>query len=72
MQFLGAMTKVASLNPCRHNAKWRKPHTDSTVTVLKYVRIPIFLHIRRAHEQGQICICGFMDKICQGEKFMRF
>ena len=46
----------------------RKTHTDSTVTEPKFVRIPIFLYIPRAHEQGQICIYGFMGKICIGKK----
>jgi len=63
--------KVASLNPWRQNAKWRKPHTDLTVIESKYVRNPIFLHIPRAHEQGQICICGFMGKMCSGKKILR-
>jgi len=55
MQFLvGAIKKMARLNPWRQNAKWRKSPTDSTVTEPKYVRILIFLHIPRAHEQGQI------------------
>jgi len=33
VQFLGAIKKVASLHPCLTNAKWRKPHTESTVPV---------------------------------------
>jgi len=32
----------------------------------------MFLHISRAREQGQICIYGFMDKICSGKKLLRF
>jgi len=72
MQFLCTIKKVASLNPWRQNAKWRKPLTDSTVTKPKYVRIPIFLHIPRVHEQGQVRIRGFMCKICLGKKFLRF
>jgi len=32
MQFLGAMEKVASLDPSRQNAKWRKTSSESTVT----------------------------------------
>jgi len=56
MQFLGSIKKVASLNPWRQNAKWRKPPTDLTVTESKYARIPIFLHIPRAHEQINIHI----------------
>jgi len=33
------------------------------VTEPKQVRILMFLHIPSAHEQGQICICGFMSKL---------
>jgi len=32
MRFLGAIKKVASLVPWRHNAKWQKTPTDSTAT----------------------------------------
>jgi len=32
MQFLGAISKVASLVPWCQNAKWRKNPTDLTVT----------------------------------------
>jgi len=72
MQFLGAIKKVASLGPWRQNEKWRKTSSESTVTGLKYVWIQIFLDIPIVHEQGQICIRGFMDKISSGEKFLRF
>ena len=63
---------MASLNPWRQNAKWRKLPTYLTVTEPNYVRIPIFLHVPRAHQQGQICICGFMRKICFGKKVPEF
>ena len=56
MQFLGTIKKLASLFPRLQNAKWRKTSTDFTVIEPKYDRIPIFLHIPRALEQGQICI----------------
>ena len=59
--------KVVSFNPWRQNAKWRKLPTDLTVTESKYVRNPIFLHIPTPHEQGQICIGGFMGKMCFGK-----
>jgi len=36
------------------------------------LRLPMFLHIPRAHEQGQMCIYGFMSKICLGKKILRF
>jgi len=52
MQFICTAKKVASLNPWRQNAKWRKSLTDSSVTEPTYIHIPIFLHIPRAHEQG--------------------
>jgi len=32
MQFLGAIKKVASLDPWRQNEKWRKTSSESTVT----------------------------------------
>jgi len=38
----------------------------------KYVRIPMFVHIPRALEQGQICIYGFIRKTWLGKKFLRF
>jgi len=75
IKVLGAIQKLASLNPWRQNAEWRKTPTDSTVTNPKYVQITIFLHIlhiSRAHEQGQVCTYGFMGKICLEEKFLRF
>ena len=72
MQFICTVKKVASLNPWRQNAKWQKTLTDSTVIEPTYIRIPIFLHIPRAHEQGQICIWGFIGKSCNGSKFLRF
>ena len=56
MQFLGTIQKLASLFPRLQNAKWREPPTDSTVIEAKYVRIPMFLHIPRALEQGKICM----------------
>jgi len=37
MEFLGAIKKVAGLDPWRQNAKWRKPSSESTVTGPKYV-----------------------------------
>jgi len=72
MQFVGAVKKVASLNLWRQNAKWRKPPSDSTVIEPKYARIPMFLHIPLAHEQGQIYIHGFVGKICLGKRFLHF
>jgi len=72
MQFICTEKKVASLNPWHQNARWRDPLTDSTVTKPKYVQIPLFLHILRAHAQGQICIYGFVGKIYLGKKFLRF
>ena len=54
------MKELASLFPRIQNAKWRENPTDSTVIETKYIRIPIFLHIPRALEQGQICILGFI------------
>jgi len=55
------------------NAKWWKKYAQirSSPNQNKS-RIRMFLHIPRAHEQGQICICGFMSKICLWEKFLRF
>jgi len=32
----------------------------------------MFLHIPRAHEQGQIGIYGFMSKICLESRLLRF
>jgi len=32
----------------------------------------MFLYIPRTHEQGQICICGFMSKICLLKIFLAF
>jgi len=52
----GAIKNVASLNPWRQDAKWRKTPTDSTVTEPNYVQIPTFLHISRAREQERIRI----------------
>jgi hypothetical protein len=72
MQFSGTIKKLASLFLRLQNAKWQKPPTDSTVIEPKYVRIPMFLHIPRALEQGQICIHGFIRKIWLGKKFLRF
>jgi len=50
MQFLGAIKKVASLDVPRQNAKVVENSTDSAATEAKYVLIPMFLHISRAHE----------------------
>jgi len=74
MQFLGAIKKVGCVNTWRQNAKWRKTPTDFNVNGPKYVQIPIFGHIPRAHEHGQISIYGFtmMGKICHGKKFLGF
>jgi len=69
MQFLGTIQKLASLLPSLQNAKWQKTPTDSTVIEPKYVRIPMFLHIPRALEQGQICKYRFIRKIWLGKKF---
>jgi len=54
MQFVRAIQKVATPNPSRKIAKWRKISTESTVTGPKYVRIQFFLDIPTAYEQGQI------------------
>jgi len=62
------MKKLANLFPRLQKAKWRKTPTDSTVIEPKYVGIPIFLHIPRAFEQGQICIYGFRRKIWLAKK----
>ena len=59
----------------RQNANGRKSPTILTVTEPKYVPIPIFLHIPRAHKQGQICIYGVVGKIlmiCLDKKFLCF
>jgi len=72
MQFAGAIKKVASLNLWRQNVMWRKLPTDSIIIEPKCVRIPIFLHISTAHEQGQICAYGFMGEVFLGKKFLRF
>jgi len=74
MQFICTIKKVANLNLWCQNAKWQNPLADSTVTEPKFVRIPVFsgLHTPRAHEQGQVCIYGFMGKICLGKKVLRF
>jgi len=32
IQFLGAIKKVASLDPWRQNSKWRETSSESTVT----------------------------------------
>ena len=61
--------KFKSVAPKRKMAK--TPYY-LTVTEPNYVRIPIFLHVPRAHQQGQICICGFMRKICFGKKVPEF
>jgi len=53
------MKKVASLNPWRQKAKWRKNPLDSTVTDSepKYFQIPKFLHMPRAHAEGfRLCL----------------
>jgi len=63
MQFVGTIKKLAILFPRLQNAKWRNNSTDLTVIEPKYVRIPMFLHIPRALEHGQICIHGFIRKI---------
>jgi len=65
MQFFGAIKKVASLGTFIHHAKWWKNRTDSAIAESIYVRTPMFLHISRAYEQGQICIYGSMGKTCQ-------
>jgi len=44
---------------------------NSTITEPKYVWIPFFLHIPRAHEQGQICTRWFIRKTCLGKMFLR-
>jgi len=69
MQFLGATQKVAS--PCAliQNTKTvENPHRfgchrskiGPNPKVLAYI-------IPRAHEQGQICIYGFVSKLCLGK-----
>ena len=72
MQFLGTIKKLASLFPRLQNAKWQKTRIISAFTEPKYVRIPIFLHIPRALEHGQMCMYGFIGKICPGKKLLRF
>ena len=70
MQFLGAIKKVVSLNPCLKNAKWRKTSIESTVTSPKIGLNPgplaNFLACSKspAREQGQMCTCGFTSQIC--------
>jgi len=54
MQFLGTIQKLGSLFPRLQNAKWRKTPTNSAFTEPKCVRIPMFLHIPRSHDHGQI------------------
>jgi len=71
-QFLGAIKKLASLFSRLQNAKWRKTPTDSIAIEPKYVRIPMFLHIPRALEQGQICMYGFIREVWLWKKFLRF
>jgi len=69
MQSLGAIQKLASLGLFIQNAKWWKNHTHLAFSEPEWV---MFLHIPRAHEQGQICIYGFMSKMYFGTKFLRF
>jgi len=68
MQFLGAITKVASLGAFIQNAKVAEtPHRfgrhrskiGPNPNVLAYL----------AHEQGQVCVYGLMSKICLGNNF---
>jgi len=44
----------SSLGTFIQNTKWCKNRTDSAITEPKQVRIPMFLHIPKAHEEGQI------------------
>ena len=60
--------RFKSVAPNRKVAK--TPHRFD-LHQIKYVWTPIFLHIPSAQEQGQICIYGFMGKICHGKKFLR-
>ena len=62
MQFLGTIKKLASLFPRLQNVKWRKTPTNSTVIEPKYVRLPMFLQIPRALEQGQYEFTGLCVK----------
>ena len=71
MQFLGTLKELASLFPRIQDAKWRKTPTDSTVIETNYIRIPMFLHIPRALEQGQICMKGYIRQIWLGIEFLR-
>ena len=72
MQFLGAIKKWQVCTLLYKTQKWQKTPQDSAVTEANWVQIPMFLHVPRAHEQGQICICGFVSKICTGKKLLRF
>jgi len=65
--FICTIKKVASWNPWRQNAKWRKPPTDSTVTEPKYVQVPIFLQFQEPMNRGKYAYMGLWVKYALGK-----
>jgi len=72
MQFLGAIKKVASLGAFIQNAKVAGKSNRFGCHRKKIGQNPNVLHILRVHEQEQICIYGFLNKMCLKKKFWSF
>ena len=67
IQFLHTIKKVASTNPWRQNANWRKSITVSTVTEPKYVRIPILCIFQELMNRGRYAYVGLFVNYAWGK-----
>jgi len=73
MQFLGAINQVASLGAFKQNTKVvGKPHRFGRHRRKIGPNANILAYFPRTHEQGQICICGFVSTMGLGKKLLRF